>query len=160
MKLPVVASLFLATTAFSVDREHQRYEKEPTYEEWEYYNQDDVYNEVLEFEGETGILVLNNFNICIENLCQYFHHGDDLPTTQVYLAKKKKRPNVGSGVKKILGDLGVAVKGGGGIKLKGVRVKADGSYEIDQVYMWFGGAAGDAGAPIPGYENGKQVHHK
>ena len=98
--------------------------KQPPSPVIEYYSQDDTYDEVLEFEAETGIKIENNIRICIERQCKIFRHWDasDM-ASEIHLAKTPKTPkggtggNTGSGIAPVLKAIGKGISAGGTLKM-------------------------------------------
>ena len=153
----LVATALFAFPAYGV---WQGNEPELNYEEIEYYTQDDAYDEVLEFEAESGVKIENNFRICIERKCKLYNHFDDsFAATEIHLKKKKKTgTTTGTGLKPIIKAIGSGVSAGGTLKIQSIKMNADGSWEMKGLEISAGAGVG-ADAPIPGKEDGKQVHH-
>ena len=166
MRQLILASLFLST-ALHADltqplnpvggSEHMpEWENPPV----QYYDHEDVYTEILDFEDETGHSLEMNIRICIEKDCQLFYHLDTSDKTfgTFNIAKKKKTTgSKGSGIQPVLNAIGKGVSVGAKIKVEGLKVNTDGSFEIKKLEMW-GGAGVGTDAPEPGKEDGKQVH--
>ena len=135
-------------------------------DEPEYYvSPEQAYEEVLEWEEETGVKIDHNLKICVGEDCQVFFHKEEgnYNYGTIWLDKKgvknKKTGNKTTSLKPVLTAIGKGVAAGARVKIKGLRAKADGSFEIDELEMWAGAGVG-ADVPVPGEEDGKQVHKK
>lgn len=128
----------------------------------DYYDHEDVYTEILDFEAKTGHKVAMNIEICIDGDCEMFYHIGPEATLHgtIHLKKKQKATSggKGSGIQPILNAIGKGVAVGAKLQLKGLKVNPDGSFTLEELTMW-GGAAMGTDVPVPGEEGGKQVHH-
>lgn len=137
-------------------------ENEPITQEYHrYYDHQDIYTEVLDWEAETGLTIDQNIRICIEDDCELFWHKeeDNYAYSTIDLARTKKKPGGTSGVKQVLKAIGSGVSAGGKVKIGKIRINVDGSMELNNVEI-SGGIGLGTDAPVPGYEDGKQVHKK
>ena len=126
-----------------------------------YYDHEDIYTEILDWEAESGVALDQNIRICIEEDCQIFFHKEEgnYNYSTINMKRTRKKPGGSSAVKEVLKAVGSGVSAGGKVKISKIRINADGSMELTNVEI-SGGFGVGADAPVPGYEDGKQVHNK
>lgn len=175
----ILSPYTLAVTEAQLDEEiaKQVAERQPDYREenpepevW-YFEPQDVYDDIVDWERENNSKLHMNLKICVNDDCEIFFHyeQDNYNYSTIRLsagpdAKNNKRRGVsvkGGVVKEIGLAIAKGVSAGGRIKLKyRTETKPDGTkvevLELDA----FGGVGVGTDAPVPGEEDGKQVHHK
>lgn len=129
-----------------------------------YHSPSEIYEDILEFEVEEDFKINKNLKICIEDECELFFHFEEdnynYSTIKLKKGSKNGRAMV-SNIKSIIGAAKSGVGMGGTITIKNIKIKnADGSsWSIGEITI-SGGAGLGQKAPVPGYEDGKQVQHK
>ena len=172
----VVAMLSLPVAAIEpIDRDdpENEFEEETTpapvtqpEELKEYHTPSEVYSDIVDWEEESGHKLKKNIRICIDEDCElYFHHEEDNYNYSTIRLKKGKKTkgakSAAANIKSIIGMASSGVGMGGTVTIKNIKVtNADGSsWEIGEITVSGGVGLGQK-APVPGEEDGKQVHHK
>ena len=131
-------------------------------EELEPMEHEEIYEQVVEWQEESEIVLENNLKICIEDKCHIYdmHNDSGRELFAISVPKKAKKSSTGKGaeaVQSLLKGLSKGVSAGGRLRVKSLKVNTDGSFTIDGLDIQFGVAAG-TDAPVPGMEDGKQTH--
>ena len=149
-----VSSLLYAQHKFEKDPEGN-VPRLPDIDKTSYYDHEDVYTEILDYEAETGITIDQNFDICIDGECKRFYHkGTDNSNHGTFTLPKKKRPSkgkpgTGTGIQPVLNAIGNGIAVGGSVTIKGLEVNADGSFRIQELQLKAGATIGTDKPIVP-----------